>query len=168
MSIVPLTKGLVAHVDVTDFDWLMQFKWCALGTGNKKINRFNAARIEKRNGKSVVILMHRLIMADQIGRELNKAEVVDHKDHNPLNNHRDNLRVASRAQNQYNRRKNANNTSGYKGVWRSQCGSWRAGIEINGKHKHLGAFATAIEAARAYDQAATALHGDFANLNFPK
>ena len=42
---------------------------------------------------------------------------------------------------------------------------WRARITINGKTMHLGLFASAIEAARAYNEKAKELFGDFANLN---
>lgn len=48
---------------------------------------------------------------------------------------------------------------------------WRACITVEGAKrsysKHLGVFGTDVEAARAYDDEALRLHGEFANLNFP-
>ena len=93
-------------------------------------------------------------------------EVVDHKDRDKLNNCIDNLRAATKAQNERNRTKYSNNTSGYKGVWldkRSQ--KWIAEITVNGKSLKLGTFRTPESAAEAYDSAALKYHADFSCLN---
>lgn len=58
--------------------------------------------------------------------------------------------------------------SGYRGVHRvPRKTPYVASIMANGKNHHLGRFATAEEAARAYDRMARALHGAYAILNFP-
>lgn len=55
-----------------------------------------------------------------------------------------------------------------KGVsWNKRREKWQADIGMSGKRKRLGRFNTAEEAARAYDEAAKELHGEFARLNFP-
>jgi hypothetical protein len=112
--------------------------------------------------------MHRLIMARQLGRSLLLGECVDHIDGDRLNNRRQNLRLCSNAENQRNRGRNSNNTTGYKGVYRnpgSKRRPWLAKIGVNGRLQYLGSFTTAGEAARAYDQAARRLHGEFARGN---
>jgi hypothetical protein len=94
--------------------------------------------------------------------------LVDHRDGNGLNNHPDNLRAASGEQNACNRLLNANNTSGFKGVYLDKAsGRWRARVSHNGARRALGLFDTAEEAARAYDREAVRLHGAFASLNYP-
>ncbi len=48
-----------------------------------------------------------------------------------------------------------NNTSGYKGVsYHKKSQKWQAAIQVDGRKKHLGVFATAEDAGRAYDAAA--------------
>jgi hypothetical protein len=62
----------------------------------------------------------------------------------------------------------ASNTSGYRGIaMDKRTGRWRATIHANGKNRNLGFYATAEEAARAYDAKARELLGDKARLNFP-
>jgi hypothetical protein len=62
----------------------------------------------------------------------------------------------------------SNNTTGFRGIRSTPCGRWYGQIKQNGKMLHLGSYATKQEAARAYDEAAVRLHGEFATLNFPK
>ena len=95
-------------------------------------------------------------------------EIVDHINHNGLDNRRANLRIATASQNNANSRRGMNRgRSKYKGVWWDEkAGKWRAGIKCQGKCIHLGMFDDEIEAAKAYDRAAGLYHGEFAVLNF--
>lgn len=91
----------------------------------------------------------------------------DHKDRDPLNNQRDNLRLASSSQNGANRAKWSETT--YKGVhWYGSRNCWNAQITKNYRRINLGYFDSEEDAARAYDQAALKYFGEFATLNFPK
>lgn len=93
--------------------------------------------------------------------------VVDHTDRNPLNNQSTNLRRISHTQNMQNRRKNANNTTGYTGVVRGKSGRWSAVLSVNGKNRYFGVYDNILDAARARDKAAKLHRGEFAVLNFP-
>jgi hypothetical protein len=58
--------------------------------------------------------------------------------------------------------------SNYRGVsWDKSTHKWQAQIQYDGKLHHLGRFEDEEEAARAYDRAARAQHGEKAQLNFP-
>ena len=94
--------------------------------------------------------------------------VVDHINHDGMDNRRANLRAATHAQNTYHRKKRSGATkSKYKGIhWRKENKKWVARIMFEGKRIHLGSFHTEIEAAKAYDRAAKKYHGEFASLNF--
>ncbi len=94
--------------------------------------------------------------------------VVDHIDHNGLNNRNTNLRNATFTQNCQNQRRLSPKTSKYKGVhWNKKLKKWAAQITSNKKSHHLGYFHDEIKAAKAYDVAAIKYHKDFAVLNFP-
>jgi len=55
----------------------------------------------------------------------------------------------------------------YRGVRPAANGQWRVALTAGGKVHRLGPFATAEEAARAYDSAARELQGARSKLNFP-
>jgi hypothetical protein len=94
------------------------------------------------------------------------SEQVDHRNHDGLDNRRENLRPCTNQQNQHNQRKRAGCTSRYKGVhWDFRNGSWRAAIKAEGRTIHLGRFQDEDDAARAYDDAARRLFGEFALTN---
>jgi hypothetical protein len=98
-----------------------------------------------------------------------KGLIVDHKNRNPLDCRRTNLRVVTKQQSEWNKGPYRTNTSGYKGVsFDTHRNLWASWITANGKRRFLGRFSTAKQAARAYDSAAQQLHGQFAYLNFPK
>lgn len=75
-----------------------------------------------------------------------------------------NLRDATRSENLGNRKRNKNNTSGFKGVHR-RGNSFRAYINHNGTRFHLGCFSSAVEAHAVYCAKATELFGEFARFS---
>ena len=88
---------------------------------------------------------------------------IDHRDGDVTNNRWNNLRRATVSQNNANRRRPRNNTSGYKGVYRaSKPGQWCAQIGVNGRMKHLGTFSAPQAAHAAYVAAARKHYGEFA------
>jgi hypothetical protein len=106
--------------------------------------------------------MHREIMNPPEGL------VVDHIDHNGLNNRKSNLRICTRSQNQCNQYR-FDGKSKYKGVaWFKRTRKWTAAVCLRGKRYRLGYFEREIDAAMAYDKAAKKYHREFACLNFPE
>jgi hypothetical protein len=97
-------------------------------------------------------------------------ETIDHKNVDCSANEIENLRPATTTEQQGNKKVQSNNTTGYKGVsysdTRNKTKPWRASITDQGKAVHLGYFATAETAAKAYDIAALEKFGNFALLNF--
>lgn len=95
-------------------------------------------------------------------------EWIDHINGDPLDNRRSNLRIASRAQNNMNKRKLKKGTSKFRGVKRdSKWQVWYASIGINNKALNLGRYINEEDAARAYDSAALYYFKEFALTNFP-
>lgn len=145
-----LTRGKLAVIDSADMYKVGQHKWCATNIGNIW---YAQSRI---SGK--VRYLHHFL--------LGKFRV-DHKDGDGLNNRRKNLRRSTKGENQRNRGKQKNNTSGFKGVYWNHFGKcWESKIGFRNKSIFLGLFDTPKEAAQAYDKAAKRLHKSFARLNF--
>lgn len=91
----------------------------------------------------------------------------EHKNGDAHDNQDDNIRCATDTQNKWNRGKQKNNTSGYKGVSFNTKGKylpWRMKINANGK-QYTSFHATPELAALAYNEMAKKLHGEFAKLN---
>lgn len=157
---IPLTQGKYAIVDPEDFERLNRYKWYASKWGNT----FYAIRCAGPRRNLKYIRMHREIISPP------GHLVVDHINHNGLDNRKANLRPATRAQNNYNRLifKRKDSSSNYKGVaWKKDKKKWRAQIHFNGKCIFLGYFEDEKKAAKAYDKAAEKYYGQFAYLNFP-
>ncbi|MGD0077591.1 MAG: HNH endonuclease [Sedimentisphaerales bacterium] len=95
--------------------------------------------------------------------------LIDHRNHNGLDNRLTNLRPATPAQNIQNARKQKpKSTSKYKGVdFVKPTGKYRARIAVDGHRLFLGSFNSEIDAAKAYDLAAKQYFEGFACLNFP-
>ena len=95
-----------------------------------------------------------------------EKKCVDHIDGNTKNNHWENLRWATHAENGRNRNKKANTSSRYNGVsWDKRANKWRAQIVIERKQTNLGSFACEKEAAHVFNIAAIEHYGEFARLN---
>lgn len=162
MEEIKLTNGFLAIVDDEDLEKTTGYKWYAHSDkSRKKIVHYAKAYVRlsgRKNHKTMTL--HRLILNAKPG------QTVDHINGNGLDNRKENLRFVNKFQNQQNRGKNTNNTSGFKGVWhnpRSSTGGWYADIYANGPKYRMGPFKTALEAHQAYVEKAKELHGEFAN-----
>lgn len=159
MKKIPLTKGKEALVDDRDYETLMSVgPWYAR---RGKHTWYAERHITTHAGRDT-LSMHAAIM----GTFCVKSCCVDHKDGDGLNNQRSNLRRATIAQNNANKRKQRNGiTSRFRGVSTrtDRPGVFRAVV----RHREIGFFPTEEEAARAYDRAAVEEFGQFARLNFP-
>lgn len=151
---IQLTQGKHALVDDEDFDELNKFNWCAHKAGEKFYVVRNSSR---KDDPRHTIKMHSVIMQTPTGL------VTDHKDGNGLNNQKSNLRNCTLSENQMNRGKGKNNTSGFKGVSKHRK-KFQANIGLKGKMISLGHFDTKAEAYEAYVAACKKYHGEFANL----
>lgn len=119
-------------------------------------------RVDLKEGSYAV---HRLIWIYHFGH-IPEGHLIDHKDHDKLNNNIDNLRIATPAQNLANMKVTQRGSSVYKGVsYYAKRNKWQANIRQNGKSKHLGYFESEQEAALYYNTAAIVLFGEFAKLN---
>jgi hypothetical protein len=156
---IPLTQGKFAKVDPEDYIWLSQFKWYCNNRPHTSYAIRNAGEGKERRK----VLMHREIM-DTPGHL-----VCDHINRHGLDNRKKNLRNCTKGENNLNQGGERNSASKYKGVyWKKDTKKWAACIKKGGKRKHLGYFDDEAEAAKAYDDAARRLHGQFAGLNFPQ
>jgi hypothetical protein len=144
--------GYIATVDDGDYDAVSQYRWRAHDRRHKK------RPVAEINGKTVP-LSH-LIMPPPPGM------IIDHIDGDPWNNRRSNLRACTYAENARNRCKSRSGKNTYKSVQPTRHGKWDARVVRDRVIYRVGHFATEIEAARAYDNVALYLHGEFARLNF--
>lgn len=155
-GIVELTQGFKAKCDLSDLDLVNQYKWYPCKQGN---NTYALTHSDTRPSVRKSISMHRLIMG------AGKNEIIDHINGDSLDNRRCNLRFVTKRENAFNST-SRRGASKYKGVtFRKDTGKWRANIGFDMERKCLGSFATEVEAAAAYNQAAIELHGEHARLN---
>lgn len=159
---IPLSQGKFALIDEADADLVAGRRWRIHKSGGTSARPYVASG-SVCNG--TFVMLHRLIVGATDG------ELVDHRNGDGLDNRRANLRTCTHTQNMQNRKVHSNNRSGFKGVYLHKHkgpNCWYAQLKVNGKRVHVGAFLTAEEAARAYDEAAIKHHGEFARLNFPE
>lgn len=157
---IPISRGRVALVDDDDYEWLSEHRWYAFsGFGHEYAGRFDGPNHHRHTNRPL-LLMHRVIAG--AGPEM----LVDHINHDGLDNRRSNLRICTKSQNCIHRAGKSRSKSGYWGV-RFRRRAWDGYIRVNGKFLCLGQFQTAEDAARAVDAAAREYHGEFAKQNFP-
>ena len=144
-------KGESFYIDHCDLALIQPFSWYKTNAG------YIATRERDSNEP---ILLHRLIMG------VDKDLVIDHINHNTVDNRRVNLRVSTYHENMYNKVVRKDNRSGTTGVsWNTQKQKWQAFITVEGKKHHLGFFADKEKAASARKSAEEKYFGEFSYDN---
>lgn len=143
----------IVLVDDEDYSLVSRHHWNILYSGDRPYAFTRLYGSGEQNGHT--FLMHHMIMG--------ATNKYDHKNNKSLDNQKDNLRPATRNENEWNKGKNRTArgkpcTSKYKGVsfdWR--VGKYKAAIKRNGVYYPLGYFVDELEAAKAYNKKAEEL-----------
>ena len=162
-----IADGTEVFVDDSDYAELANYVWHIKQRTNYLlyVYRYERCDIPNRISKYRRVKMHQQIMGFPQGK------TPDHKNGNPLDNQRSNLRLATQQQQAFNTHRR--NGKKHKGVTfcptvhgKYKCNvPWRARIRIDNKLISLGFFATQEAAAQAYNEAAVRYFGEFAALN---
>ena len=136
-----------AIIDLDDVDKVKEYKWHV----NKSRGKYEYVISSKNNTK-----LHRLIV------NAPKGMVIDHINHNCLDNRKENLRLCTNQQNICNCEVAKNNKSGHKGVyWCNSRNKWQAQVTINNKTVYVGRYNTLEEAVEARRNAAKKYYGEY-------
>lgn len=104
---------------------------------------------------------HRIIW-EMLEGPIEEGVQVDHKDTNPFNNRKSNLRLVTNQQNQWNKGKYGHNTSGHPGVhYDASRGKFMSYLEFNGKRVHSKRYDTIEEAIVARQEAEVRYFGEY-------
>lgn len=143
------SKGTEFYFDLEDFEKIFPYNWHTDGSGYIIAN--------SKDTKEAKIRMHRLVMGVE---DINTY--VDHIYHNKADNRKSQLRIVTNSQNQMNKGKNKNNTSGTAGVyWHKNSQKWESIITLNGKLIYLGIFDNYDKAVQVRKEAEEKYFGEF-------
>tara|TARA_R110002072_G_C7576964_1_gene501671 strand:- start:22 stop:531 length:510 start_codon:yes stop_codon:yes gene_type:complete len=103
-----------------------------------------------KDGKKKARTIHQLVAATFLNHKpCGHKLVVNHIDHDKLNNKLDNLELDTQRNN--SDKKHLKSSSEYTGVCWDKCREkWYAQINVDGKQKYLGRFTAELEASQAY------------------
>jgi len=135
-------KEIIAYTIVSkeDYKHLSQFKWYKSDKG------YVTGYISKKKWQ-----LHRYIMIVILGNELTPQNPIDHKNNNPLDNTRDNLRLVTVSENARNKKKKESTSSKYIGVsFKKDKNKWAVSICIDNK-RLFATYNNEIHAAYQYN-----------------
>lgn len=154
-------------IDLEDLERVINFPFTWVTRYDKTLHDYYAVATvwsvdEDGNRKGNPIYLHRFIMNSE-----NENEWIDHINHKPRDNRKENLRPISISDNSRNRKtRNRNNKSGYRNVsWDGY--RWIVQLQVDGKNKVLGRFEKdqLEEAGKFAEQKRKELYGEFAGGN---
>lgn len=147
MKYIKLTQGKKTIIDNINFDLANQYHWYANYNPNTKT--YYAVNFNSKTKKT--IYLHRLISNCPINK------VIDHINHDTLDNRNKNLRICTRSENQINRKGNKS-----KGVsWHKTHKLWLARIKKDNKTYYLGWFKNKKDGINVYKEKAKELFGEY-------
>ena len=160
-------ENLWTTIDLEDLDRVLNFQFSWTTRYDKTLHDYYAVSIvyeKDENGirKGKPLYLHRFIM-----NSTDENEWIDHINHKPRDNRKENLRPISISDNSRNRKtRNRNNKSGYRNVsWDGY--HWIVQLQVNGKNTVLGRFKKEEleEAGKFAEQMREKYYGAFAGGN---
>ena len=146
------SKGIPFYFDADDYDKVAQYCWCVGSDGYLTTGSGRDGTAQK---------FHNLIMG-----KCEKGYVIDHINHDLMDNRKANLRIASLSENNINKFLSSNNKSGFTGVcWESGRNKWRAALSWNKRNIFLGRFDSFDDAVAARKAAEEKYFGEFSYNN---
>lgn len=150
--------GKYALVSINDYKYVMDHKWYLgkdlypMAYRNKKDNKIRGCSMKMHK---FLYKCHNILIP--------KGYVVDHINHDRLDNRFENLRLCTSKENSYNTSKR---NGKYKGVRSNKNGTYSVTINKDGKRHQINNIFTEIDAAKLYDIMAEELFGEYAGKNF--
>ena len=139
------TRGNKFLFDIDQYDLVKLHYW-------SQHNGYFFARIDGERTR-----LHRFIL-----NTVDDKYEVDHINQITYDNRKENLRLVTHQQNNWNTGLRCTNTSGYKGVyWSKQRNKWFAKIVVDGKQIHIGFYSNIKEAAKARQKASEKYFGEY-------
>jgi hypothetical protein len=137
------------YFDIEDYHLIENYCWYESTTNNGK---YHSLRSREENTNKTIVMAW-----------LIKGKHYDHKDRNPLNNRKSNLRKATMAQNSQNSSIRSSNSSNVIGVnFEADRNKWRAQLRKEGERKLDMRFENKEDAIKARLQAEAEYFGEFA------
>ena len=156
---IKLTRGKYAIVDDEDFVYINRFTWQCMEKGDRAIRTINV------RGEHLSIPMEAFLVKNK------KGHIYMHKNCNNLDNRKANIclvhkKIILARANKRKTNKGRPPTSLYKGVsFVKRSPKWEAKVNKDGKGYYCGLHNLQESAARAYNEKAKELYGDFAYQN---
>lgn len=151
----------IIKIDEWNKDRLSKFDWYVSIKGDCVYRRLSSKSLRELNPKKY---RYTVPIANEIMQRFDT--MFDHRNRNPFENLESNLRPCSSSQNNANKAKESGCSSIYKGVsFYKPRRVWSAQICKDKKSRWLGYFKNQKEAAKAYNDSAIRLFGEFAVLN---
>lgn len=170
-TIVTKQGPLAIFLDDEDAEVVQARVWGVHFFKNKIISVKRTCYVNAEYGPMIKssMFLHQIVMA-RARITVAKGLVIDHKNGNPLDNRRENLRVCTKQQNFQNQQKRTQKSDlprcDHPGVaWHRVAKKWRASISVKSKKVSLGTFSTMEEAIVARKSAECEHYGEFAFSN---
>tara|TARA_R110000787_G_scaffold64678_2_gene145913 strand:+ start:40 stop:819 length:780 start_codon:yes stop_codon:yes gene_type:complete len=173
LKLVPIVREGMNLIPINDYKDLYSYDLNTDKIYSHISNKYIKLKLEKygyyrfginKDKKTKNYLYHRFVYQyHNLDKDISNC-IIDHIDRNPLNNDINNLRMATRSQNNINTKIKKNNTTGHTNIYSRRPNHFCVEISMN-KKKHSKTFKTLEEAIEYRNIKKKEIQGEFSNIN---